>query len=56
MTKQDLKEFLIEEAELDSEDVNSMDSFRLLDAWLSYEGIIGYTNQILDVYKASIEK
>lgn len=55
MTKQDLKEFLIEEAELDPSDVNSMDSFRLFDAWLTYEGIVGYTNQIIELYEAAHE-
>ena len=55
MTKQDLKDFLVYEAEYDKESVEKMNSKELMDAWLSWEGILGYTNQIIELYQAAHE-
>ena len=55
MTKQDLIDFLVYEAEYDKESVEKMNSKELMDAWLSWEGILGYTNQIIELYQAAHE-
>ena len=55
MTKQDLKDFLVYEAEYDKESVDKMNPKELMDAWLTWEGIIGYTNQIIELYGAAHE-
>lgn len=51
MTKCELKEYLVYEAEYSDERVNSMSDDELLDAWLRYNGIIGYTWDIIDIVK-----
>ena len=48
MTTEDLKSYLIDEAEYEAESVESMTKSELLDAYLHYEGIIGYTWDIID--------
>lgn len=49
MTTDELKSYLIDEAEYEAESVESMTKSELLDAYLRYEGIIGYTSDILDI-------
>lgn len=56
MTKQELKNYLIDEAEIRPSRVEAMDEYDLFDAWLKYQGIIGFTSDIIEVYKAANEK
>lgn len=51
MTKEELKEYLVYEAEYPQERVDQMSDEELLDAWLHYNGIIGYTWDIIDIVK-----
>ena len=53
MTKEELQEYLIDEAEYSTEDVENMSDFELVDNYLSYNGIIGFTHDILDVVGAA---
>lgn len=53
MTKQDLKNYLIEEAEYSQEAVDRMDAWDMIDAWLEWNGIIGYTHELLMIIEAS---
>ena len=48
MTKEELKSYLVDEAEYDREKVESMGEYDLIDAWLTYEGIVGFTEDIAD--------
>lgn len=34
------------------EDINKMDAHSILDSWLEWEGIIGYTKNIIKIYEA----
>lgn len=52
MKKSELRAYLVEEAEYSKEDVNSMTDYEMLDAWLIYNGIIGYTGELTDVLSA----
>lgn len=52
MTRQDLKNYLINEAEYGEAHVNDMDDTELLNSWLVYNGICGYTDDILDIVHA----
>ncbi len=47
MTREDLQDYLIEEAEYDKEDVMSMSAFELVDAYFTWNGVIGYTEDFL---------
>ena len=47
MTQEDLKDFLIEEAEYTEHQVEEMDSFDLLNAYLEYQGMLGFTADVL---------
>lgn len=49
MTTEELKSYLVVEAEYEDESVEAMTKSELLDAYLKYEGIIGYTSDILDI-------
>lgn len=49
MTKKELKEYLVDEAEYSEKYVENMSDYELFDAWLKYNGIIGYTCDIIDV-------
>ena len=49
MTREDLKDFLVYEAEYPQERVDRMSNKRLFDAWLRWNGIIGYTEEIIDM-------
>lgn len=53
MTKEELKEYLVEEAEYSQEEVDNMSNYELVDNYLTYEGIAGYTRDILDVVAAA---
>ena len=53
MTKEELKEYLVEEAEYQQEIIDVMSNYELVDNYLIYEGIIGYTQDILDVVAAA---
>lgn len=53
MTKEELQEYLIEEAECPRGIVESADTWDLLNMWLTYEGIYGYTSLILEVVEAA---
>lgn len=49
MTKKELKEYLVDEAEYSEEHVETMSDYELFDAWLKWNGIIGFTWDIIDV-------
>lgn len=49
MNKEYLKDYLVYEAEYSEIRVNKMSDYELLDAWLRYNGIIGFTDDIIDV-------
>ena len=53
MTKGELQNYLIEEAEYEEEEVLAMSDYELVDNYLIYNGIIGYTGDIIDVIKAA---
>lgn len=55
MDKNDLMEYLVEEAEYSEADVAEMTNTELLDHWLEYNGIYGYTEDIKDVIKAAFD-
>ena len=52
MEKAELKAYLVDEAEYSEEEVNDMTDFEMLDAWLVYNGIIGYTGELTEVLSA----
>lgn len=47
MTKEELKHLLVKTEEYTQEQVDDMSGYELLDAMLIWEGICGYTRQIL---------
>lgn len=51
MTKKQLKDYLVSKAEYNRETVDEMSDYELLDAYLNWEGIIGYTSRIISVVK-----
>lgn len=53
MDKNDLMEFLVVEAECNQSEVAEMTNTELLDNWLMYNGIFGYTEDIKDVIEAA---
>lgn len=53
MTREDLKDYLIVEAEYTQDCVDAMDAYDLLSAWLEWQGIIGWTNDIINVVEAA---
>ena len=55
MDKEDLKLYLIEDAEYTEAEVNCMTAAELVDAYLAWNGIINYTDDILQVVKAAYE-
>ena len=46
---QDLKNELIDYCEFTEEEVDAMNRWEMVDAWLEYNGIIGYTDDIIKV-------
>lgn len=55
MTKEELKKYLIEEAEYKEARVNDMDAYELFDKYLQWNCIIGYTEDIIDALKGAFE-
>lgn len=55
MSKEDLKLYLVEEAEYTDDEVNCMTPAELVDAYLGWNGIINWTDDILQVVKAAYE-
>lgn len=55
MDKQEIKDYLIEVAEYSEARVNSMSPYQLVNAYLRYEGIIGYTDLILGIIGAAYD-
>lgn len=52
-TLEDLKNYLIEEADYELIQVNNMTREELFDTYLTWNGIIGYTQDIMEAYKAA---
>lgn len=52
MKRQELRDYLVDEAEYSEEDVAHMTDREMFDAWLIYNGICGFTDDILDVLEA----
>lgn len=52
-TLEDLKDYLIEEADYELTQLNNMTREELFDAYLTWNGIIGYTWDIIEAYKAA---
>lgn len=55
MDKNDLMEFLVEEAGYSESEVAEMTNTELLDHWLEYNGICGFTEYIKGVIKAAFD-
>lgn len=55
MTREEVEEYLVQEAEYSLEAVLLMTNDEMFDAWLRYEGIIGYTLKILNMIEAIYE-
>lgn len=55
MDKNDLMEYLVEEAGYREDVVAEMTNTELLDHWLEYNGICGYTEVIKDVIEAAFD-
>lgn len=55
MEKQELKNYLIDECEYTQKRVDNMSPMTLVDRYLRYNGIIGYTEEILRVIEAAYE-
>lgn len=53
MTQDDLRDYLVTEAEYDVEEAENLNSYELVQAWLEWNGIIGFTSDILDVVAAA---
>ena len=51
MTKDELKYYLADEAEYDVNKLDEMDEYDLIDAYLTWEGILGYTDDIIDTVR-----
>ena len=47
MMLEDIQSILIDEAEYDEQEVMEMSNYELIDNWLTWEGIIGYTEDII---------
>ena len=56
MTKQDLKNYLIDEAEYSQAQVDEMNAYDMIDAYLENEGLIYWTSTIIDVIEAATGK
>lgn len=53
MTQDDLRDYLVTEAEYDVEEAENLNGYELVQAWLEWNGIIGFTSDILDVVAAA---
>lgn len=48
MNNKQIAKFLVEEAMYNEQEVNNMTNYEIFDAWLKYQGIIGYTDIIIE--------
>lgn len=55
MSKEELKNYLVDEAEYSIDEVNEMTDFDLVDNWLAWQGIVDWTEDIIDVIKAAYD-
>jgi len=55
MDKQELKNYLVDEAEYSIDEVNEMTDFELVDNWLAWQGIVDWTEDIIEVIKAAYD-
>lgn len=55
MNKEQLKRYLIDEAEYKEARVNEMDAWELFDRYLRWNGLYGYTSDIIEAFKAAFE-
>ncbi len=55
MSNEELRDYLVMEADWDVEEAENLTSEELVKAWLEYNGIIGYTDDILEVVAAAYE-
>lgn len=55
MDKNELMEYLVNEAEYSEKKVVEMTNTELLDHWLEYNGICGWTEDIKNVVKAAFD-
>lgn len=53
MTRKELINYVATHTETPIERVKKYSNFKLLSKWLEYQGIIGYTNDIIDVVEAA---
>ena len=60
MTKEEIIDILIDDAEYSEEEVLNMSNFELFNAWCVWEGILGYSlelwNTVIDLYKDELYK
>lgn len=55
MEKSELIQFLVEDAGYSEREVANMTNTELLDNWLEYYGICGWTDDIKDVVRAAFD-
>ena len=55
MNKEELKRYLIDEAEYKEARVNEMSAEELFDKYLQWNGICGYTSDIIEAFKGAFE-
>lgn len=55
MDKEDIKDYLVNVAEKTEDEVNEMSDFELVDAFLCWNGIIGWTEDIINVVFGAYE-
>lgn len=53
MTKEELKQYLIDESEYSEREVDGMTDLEMVDAYLTWNGIIGYTSDIIEAVFAA---
>lgn len=51
MTREELKDYLVCEADYSDAEVENMTDFQLVDAYLTWNGICGFTEDIIDVVR-----
>lgn len=52
MTKEEIKDFLETEAEYTEEQVNDMSDYELIDAYLTWEDLINWTEEIVEIMES----
>ncbi len=55
MDKNELMEYLVTEAEYSENEVAEMTNTELVDHWLEYNGICGFTEDIKKVFEAAFD-